>query len=80
MPTQKRVTDSFPIMAGNGDIYHIEEITEFTTVTIAAGTFEEPGKVWYQTSDSRGVNSNGDGTFTIPTLDVTGVDNRSRRS
>lgn len=77
MATRTKITDTFPITAGNGDIYRIVEVTEFAIMSTATGEIELPGKVWYKTEDGRGVNKHGDGTYSIPTLGVVGVDNRS---
>lgn len=77
MATRIKVTDRFTIMAGNGDKYRIVKKTEFAVMHTVSGEQERSGKVWYETEDGRGVNAHGDGTYTIPTLNVTAVDNRA---
>lgn len=77
MATRIKVTDRFTITAGNGDMYRIVEKTEFAVMYTVSGESEHAGKVWCETEDGRGVNSHGDGTYSIPTLSVTGVNNRA---
>ncbi len=78
MAVWTKVTDNFPITTGNGDIYRIREITEYHSVTVQAGTFEEVTKVWYETESGEPVIKNG-GTYTLPRQKVVGVDNRANR-
>ncbi len=79
MATRTRVTDRFTIMAGNGDMYRIVQKTEFAVIHTVSGEQEHAGKVWYETEEGHGVNSRGDGSYTIPALNVTAVDSRPMR-
>lgn len=80
MATRTRETGHFTITAGNMDVFHIVQFTEFAVMQTAGGESEHAGKVWYKTEDGKGVNRLADGTYYIPSLDVTGVDNKAVQS
>lgn len=72
MASREERSKSFSIMDGAGNVYFLQRVTEILETNMGGQVFEEEGKSWYETDDGRGVNENTDGTFSIPSLGVTG--------
>lgn len=63
--TRRLLTDRFTMMAGNGDIYRVNEYTS------------SPGRAQYRTDRGFTVINYGEGNYAIPKLGVIAVDGRA---
>jgi hypothetical protein len=71
MASTIRITDSFTIVAENGEVFNVQEHTPIDTGKVAGVKRETMGDTYLKTDGGRGVIKNDDGSFSIPSLKVT---------
>jgi hypothetical protein len=70
MATNIKITQSFSVTAGTGDLYVVQEHTRFTTINVDGVKKQQLGRAFLKTEDGRGVLKNPDNTYAIPSLGI----------
>jgi hypothetical protein len=71
MATSIKITESFTIAAPNGELFNVQEHTRCETAKVAGVKRETLGNVFLKTNDGRGVLKNDNGSYSIPSLNMT---------
>ena len=71
MPSTIRITGEFTIAAPSGEVFNVQEHTHVETAKVGGVKRETIGRVYLKTDEGRGVIKNNNGSFSIPSLNVT---------
>jgi len=70
MAANVKITESFSITSGTGELYVVQEHTRYTNVNVGGVKKQQMGRAFLKTEDGRGVLKNADNTYAIPSLGI----------